>query len=119
MDIVYKLFTGTLSLEFSRPLLPVPIVFLVVYLLRHFKDIREEYRRHMANTRPWQYLRWVQTTGRAFKYFVIAQWSGRYNPVAQMAVPLYDLHLLSDLGQLLTAHHSRHASNLSYAHQKS
>ncbi|KAL0067467.1 hypothetical protein AAF712_005455 [Marasmius tenuissimus] len=72
--LVYKLFTGTLSLEFSRPLLPVPIVFWVIYLLRHFKDIRGEYRRHMANTRPWQHFRWVQTTGRAIKYFVIAQW---------------------------------------------
>ncbi|KAL0576399.1 hypothetical protein V5O48_005588 [Marasmius crinis-equi] len=72
--LVYKWFTGSLTFEYSRIVIPIPVVFWIVYLIRHFKDIRKEYRRHMDHTQPWRYFRWIQTFGRAIKYFVIAQW---------------------------------------------
>ncbi|KAK1234414.1 hypothetical protein PQX77_002384 [Marasmius sp. AFHP31] len=72
--IFYRIIASFFSLLFTVVLLPLLPLFWIIYFIRHFKDIREEYRRHMKNTQRWKRFRWVQSFGRAIKSFTIAQW---------------------------------------------
>ncbi|KAE9389875.1 hypothetical protein BT96DRAFT_1024840 [Gymnopus androsaceus JB14] len=45
----------------------------IVYLFRHFGDIRE-YRRHNQKVLPWNYFRWLQRFLVGFKAFMLSQW---------------------------------------------
>ncbi|KAG7096107.1 hypothetical protein E1B28_006783 [Marasmius oreades] len=70
-----KAFSFILKLTLSSvPIALIPL-FWIVYFIRHFKDIREEYRRHMTHkTESWERFRLAQRLGRSIKSFVIAQW---------------------------------------------
>ncbi|KAJ8074257.1 hypothetical protein PM082_012567 [Marasmius tenuissimus] len=69
--LTYKMFTtvNKLSLVIDLMFL-IPLVW-IIYLVRHFKDIRGEYRRHMSKKKD---ISIVQRLGRAIKSFVISQW---------------------------------------------
>ncbi|KAL0570474.1 hypothetical protein V5O48_011489 [Marasmius crinis-equi] len=72
--LLYKIFSSSRTILLASALIsPIPI-FWIIYFIRHFKDIREEYRRHMKKTQPWERFRWVQRFGRSIKSFVISQW---------------------------------------------
>ncbi|ESK87172.1 hypothetical protein Moror_11835 [Moniliophthora roreri MCA 2997] len=54
------------------PFLPI---FWIIYFLRHLKDIRAEYKRHMEKPRDtWKTFSWVQRSYLVVKLFIIAQW---------------------------------------------
>ncbi|KAJ3966617.1 hypothetical protein EV361DRAFT_555741 [Lentinula raphanica] len=50
------------------------ILVWVVYFLRHFGDIRSEYRRHKMKATRWKWFGWLQWFPLSFKSLVIAEW---------------------------------------------
>ncbi|KAG7096111.1 hypothetical protein E1B28_006785 [Marasmius oreades] len=72
--ILYKTLSSFINLIFALVLIPLIPLFWIIYFIRHFKDIREEYRRHMKKTDLWERFQWVQLLGRGIKSFMIAQW---------------------------------------------
>lgn len=61
----------TFSGLFGIPSLVAPFF---LYTIRHWKDIREERRRHMRNLKRWKSFRWVQTSYATVKFFILSQW---------------------------------------------
>ncbi|KAL0566762.1 hypothetical protein V5O48_015244 [Marasmius crinis-equi] len=72
--VMYKLIEAGWTLFFAMPLIVLLPVFWAVYLIRHFRDIRGEYRRHMSKTRVGGRFRWVKVVARPIKVFLISQW---------------------------------------------
>ncbi len=73
----YRSVTAAKALEITIYFLPILPLFYLIYALRHFSDIRNEYRRHMKKVIPWHSFRWVQRTWFALRSFFVSQWSVR------------------------------------------
>ncbi|KAK0497606.1 hypothetical protein EDD18DRAFT_160269 [Armillaria luteobubalina] len=70
----YRSVTAAKALEITIYFLPMLPLFYLIYALRHFSDIRNEYRRHMKKVIPWHSFRWVQTMWFALRSFFVSQW---------------------------------------------
>ncbi|KAK0439968.1 uncharacterized protein EV420DRAFT_1733430 [Desarmillaria tabescens] len=71
---IYRSITAAGALEITVYFLPLLPFFYLVYSLRHFSDIRGEYRRHMQKVVFWHHLRFVQTMWFSVRSFFLAQW---------------------------------------------
>ncbi|ESK91221.1 hypothetical protein Moror_2941 [Moniliophthora roreri MCA 2997] len=73
--LFYSIVESVLTLYYTIYLIPVLPIFWIVYFIRHFKDIRNEYKRHKAKPRgTWRMFSWIQRGYLAVKLFMIAQW---------------------------------------------
>ncbi|KAF5377329.1 hypothetical protein D9757_008006 [Collybiopsis confluens] len=72
--IMYRYMAAFTSFIFASVFIAVLILMWIIYLLRHFRDIRGEYRRHKMKARPWKHFRWVQWFPLTLKSFMISQW---------------------------------------------
>ncbi|ESK84019.1 hypothetical protein Moror_11522 [Moniliophthora roreri MCA 2997] len=73
--LLYSIIESMLTLSYAFLLIPVLPIFWIIYFIRHFKDIRNEYKRHKAKPRDtWRVFSWVQRGYLAVKLFIIAQW---------------------------------------------
>ncbi|KAK0216647.1 hypothetical protein EDD85DRAFT_869782 [Armillaria nabsnona] len=70
----YRSVTAAKALELTIYFLPMLPLYYLIYALRHFSDIRNEYRRHMKKVKHWHSFRWVQTTWFALRSFLVSQW---------------------------------------------
>ncbi|KIK63105.1 hypothetical protein GYMLUDRAFT_41418 [Collybiopsis luxurians FD-317 M1] len=71
---MYRFMAAYTSFIFASVFIVILICMWIMYLLRHFRDIRDEYRRHKMKAQPWKHFRWVQWFPLTFKSFMIAQW---------------------------------------------
>ncbi|KAJ3794194.1 hypothetical protein GGU11DRAFT_797122 [Lentinula aff. detonsa] len=50
------------------------VLIWIIYSLRHFRDIRGEYRRHKKKAQHWKRFTWLQWLPLSLKSFILAQW---------------------------------------------
>ncbi|KAJ4477156.1 hypothetical protein J3R30DRAFT_3753923 [Lentinula aciculospora] len=62
------------SFIFASVFTGVIILVWIIYSLRHFRDIRGEYRRHKMKAERWKRFGWLQWLPLSFKSFMLAQW---------------------------------------------
>ncbi|KAK0220688.1 hypothetical protein IW262DRAFT_1386260 [Armillaria fumosa] len=70
----YRSVTAAKALEIMIYFLPMLPLFYIIYALRHFSDIRNEYRRHMKKVIPWHSFRWIQAMWFTLRSFFVSQW---------------------------------------------
>ncbi|KAK0439971.1 uncharacterized protein EV420DRAFT_1769366 [Desarmillaria tabescens] len=71
---IYRSITAAEALEITIYFLPLLPFFYLVYAVRHFSDVREEYRRHMRKVVPWPRFRCIQITWFSVRSFCLSQW---------------------------------------------
>ncbi|KAK7018797.1 hypothetical protein VNI00_018227 [Paramarasmius palmivorus] len=73
--LMYRIITSLFSLLFAAVFIPFLPIFWIIYFIRHFKDIKAEYRRHMEKPRNrWGTFGWIQQAWWSCKLFIVAQW---------------------------------------------
>ncbi|KAJ3836351.1 hypothetical protein EV361DRAFT_612520 [Lentinula raphanica] len=62
------------SFVFASVFMGLIVLVWIVYFLRHFKDIRGEYRRHKMKAPHWKWFGWIRWFPLSFKSLMLAQW---------------------------------------------
>lgn len=72
--LLFEIEAVLFSFIFASVFAGIIVLVWIFYSLRHFRDIRGEYRRHKMKAQRWARFSWIQWFPLSFKSFVLAQW---------------------------------------------